>query len=58
MVEELTARWGKLTLMEEEDTKLGIMEQGMVPLVERGHACVIGKLLADQTVGKDVVKVP
>jgi hypothetical protein len=58
MAEELTARWGNLTLMEEEDTKLGITEQGMVPLVERGHACVIGKLLADRTVGKDVVKVP
>lgn len=45
-------------LMEEEDTWLGIIEHGIVPLVDRGHACVVGKLLADRTVGKDIVKTP
>jgi hypothetical protein len=56
MTEELTTLWGKLTLMEEEDMWLGITEHGIAPLVDRGHACVVGKLLADRMVGKDIVK--
>ena len=58
MAEDLTALWGKLTLMDEEDTRLGITEHGIAPRVDRGHACVVGKLLVDRTVGKDIVKTP
>ncbi|XP_059436731.1 uncharacterized protein LOC132169771 [Corylus avellana] len=58
MTEELTTLWGKLTLMEEEDVRLGISENGIAPLVDRGNACVVGKLLADRTVGKEIVKTP
>jgi hypothetical protein len=58
VVEDLMALWGKLILMEEEDTRLGITEHGIAPLVDKGQACVVGKLLANKTVGKDVVKIP
>lgn len=37
--------------------RLGINEHGMTTPVDRGHACVVGRLLADRTVGKDIVKV-
>lgn len=28
------------------------------PLVARGNACVVGKLLVDRTVGKEIIKTP
>jgi hypothetical protein len=58
MAEELMNMWGRLTLMEDEDVRLGIDEQGMAPLVDRGHSCAVGRLLADRIVGKDIIKVP
>ena len=49
---------GKIDVMEEEDTRLGITKNGIAPLVDRGNACVVGKLLGDRIVGKDIMKTP
>lgn len=57
-IEELTKLWGTFTLMEEEIVSLGIIEHGIAPLVDRGHAYVIGKLLVDRTVGREIAKTP
>jgi hypothetical protein len=56
--EELTTLWGKLSLSEEEGTGMLIQENAMDPMVQRGSYCLVGKLLSDRIIGKDVIKVP
>jgi hypothetical protein len=56
--EELTTLWGKLSLSEEEGTGMLIQENAMDPMVQRGSSCLVGKLLSDRIIGKDVIKTP
>lgn len=56
--EDLTKMWEKFNLMEEEDEEVDAPEEDLEPVVERGSACVVGKLLADRTVGKEIIKTP
>jgi hypothetical protein len=56
--EDLTHLWGSFTLKEDESEELAIGESAMAPLLSRGEACVVGKLLADRVVGKEVLKTP
>ncbi|XP_059458313.1 uncharacterized protein LOC132187906 [Corylus avellana] len=56
--EELSRLWENLTLMEEEGADLTIGESDLAPLAAREVSCVVGKLLADRVVGKDVIKTP
>jgi hypothetical protein len=58
MAEELTKMWENFNLLEEESVGIKTQEVDFVPLVGRGSACVVGKLLADQTVGKEIIKTP
>lgn len=58
MTEDLTKMREKFTLMEEEDVELDAPEDKWEPVVERGSACVVGKLLADRVVGKEIIKIP
>jgi hypothetical protein len=57
-IEDLTTVWEKFTLMEEEDEQLSTPKDEWVPMVEWGSACVVGKLLADENVGKEIIKTP
>ena len=56
MTEDITKMWGKFTLMEVEDVGVNIDVQSMAPLVSRGSSCIVGKLLAERTVSKEVIK--
>jgi hypothetical protein len=56
--EDFTHLWGSFTLKEDESDELAIGESAMAPLISRGEACVVGKLLADRVVGKEVLKTP
>jgi hypothetical protein len=58
MEDEMNKLWEKFSLMEEEDEEVFAPEEEVEPMVERGSACVVGKLLADKTVGKDVIRAP
>jgi hypothetical protein len=58
MEEDMNKLWEKFSLMEEEDEEVIAPEEEVEPVVERGSACVVGKLLADRTVGKDTIRVP
>ena len=44
--------------MEEENTMVDILEQEIDIVVSLGSSCIVGKLLADQVVGKEIIKSP
>jgi hypothetical protein len=56
--EELTRQWGKLTLREDENPGIVIKQQTFSPLVQRGRSCLVGKLLSERTITKEVLKTP
>lgn len=58
MEDDMNKLWEKFSLMEEEDEEVFAPEKEVEPMVQRGSACVVGKLLADKTVGKDVIRAP
>jgi hypothetical protein len=56
MAEDLTRLWGNLSLNEGEIGELEIQPRSMEDLVSRGKCCLVGKLIANCFVGKDVIK--
>jgi hypothetical protein len=56
MAEDLTKLWGSLSLNEGEIEDVTIQPDSVEGLVFRGKFCLVGKLLADRYVGKDVIK--
>jgi hypothetical protein len=57
-VEELSHLWENLMLMNVEGEDLDIGESDTASLAKKGTACVVGKLLADRSVEKDIIKTP
>lgn len=58
MAEDLTKLWGNFTLLEEKCLGIDISEQDIAPVVSRGSSCIVGKLLADRIVGKEIIETP
>jgi predicted molibdopterin-dependent oxidoreductase YjgC len=58
MTEDMSRLWERFNLMEEEDEEVMAPEVEVEPMVNRGNACVVGKLLADRSVGKEVIRTP
>jgi hypothetical protein len=58
MTEDMSRMWERFNLMEEEDEEVVAPEIEIEPMVNRGSACVVGKLLADRSVGKEIIKTP
>jgi hypothetical protein len=58
MTEDMSRLWERFNLMEEEDEEVVALEVEVEPMVNRGNTCVVGKLLADRSVGKEVIKTP
>jgi hypothetical protein len=56
MAEDLTRLWGNLSLNEEEVLDVNIQPEAVEGLISRGKFCLVGKLLAERFVGKDVIK--
>jgi hypothetical protein len=52
LTEELTNRWSKLSLSEEEATGFMVHEEVLNGIVQRGQNCVVGKFVAKRTLGK------
>lgn len=48
--------WGKFTLSE-EDVEVQIGEESADPLANRGQSCLVGKLMADRVVPKELIRV-
>jgi hypothetical protein len=55
---ELTHLWGSFSLRDDESFEVDIGETEMAPLLAWGAVCLVGKLLADRTMGKEVIKMP
>ena len=58
MEEDLTKQWEKFNLLDIETEEVEAPDAAMEPLVERGMSCIVGKLLADRTLGKEILKTP
>jgi hypothetical protein len=58
MEEDLAKQWERFNLLDVETKEVEASDATMEPLVSRGTACAVGKLLADRTVGKEVLKTP
>lgn len=58
MEDALTDMWRKFSLSEEENIGVSVDIQERDPLVTRGQACLVGKLLADRVVPKEFFKAP
>jgi hypothetical protein len=58
MEEDLAKQWERFTLLDVETEEVVAPDAAMEPLVDRGTACVVGKLLADRTLGKEILKTP
>ncbi|XP_059436900.1 uncharacterized protein LOC132169985 [Corylus avellana] len=56
MAEDLSKLWGKLSLDEGEMMEVAIQPRMVEGVVSRGKFCVVGKLLTDCFVGKDIIK--
>jgi hypothetical protein len=56
--DELTRQWGKLNLREDENLGIVIKAQTVSLLIQRRHSCMVGKLLSERTISKEVLKVP
>ena len=56
MAKDLTKLWGKLSLDEGEITEVAIQSRSVERIVSGGECYVVGKLLSERFVGKDVIK--
>ncbi len=57
MAKELTEMWGNFKL-EEENIGVSIDNVELDPLLSRGQACIVGKILADRVVPMEFFKKP
>lgn len=56
MAGKLSSLWGKFTFLEEECEGVSIVDHSLDPLVDRGNSYLVGKLIADWTMPKDIIK--
>jgi hypothetical protein len=53
MAEELSKRWGKFSLNEDENAGVALDVAEIAPMVHKGQVCLVGKILVDRMVPKD-----
>jgi hypothetical protein len=58
VMEEISAMWGKFSLREEETVGVSLETPEIVPMVNRGRSCLVGKLVADRIIPKEFYKTP
>lgn len=56
MVDKLKKLWGSFSLLEEEDVEVEIQDRTVEGPVQRGKLCLVGKLLAERMVSKEIIK--
>lgn len=56
MADELAAIWGKISLSEEETIGVDFHEEAFEDLVQKGQSCLVGKLLSDHVVSKEIIR--
>ena len=58
MTNDLTEQWEKFNLLDVECVGVDIPEQEIRPMVSLRSSCVVGKLLANRIMGKEIIKTP
>jgi hypothetical protein len=58
MEEDLAKQWERFNLLDVETEEVEAPDAAIEPLVDRGTVCVVGKLLADRILGKEILKTP
>jgi hypothetical protein len=56
MAEELTKRWGRFSLSEEECAGVEAIDSVVEALESRGRSWLVGKLIADKIIGKESIR--
>lgn len=56
MADDLTRMWGNFSLFEDEGVEMEKRNQSMVNPVNRGQSCLVGKLVAERLVSKEIIK--
>lgn len=56
MVDNLTTRWGNLTLTEDEGAIEDVPEEEFIEMAGKGRNCLVGKLLSKQNLGKEIIR--
>lgn len=56
MAEDLSRMWNNLSLLEDEDTEVEIPDKYVEGTDNRGKLCIVGKLIADRWIGKEIIK--
>lgn len=56
MAEDLTKLWGKFSLSESKFTGVDFLEEDAEEIVEKGKSCLVGKLMANRIIGKDIIR--
>lgn len=56
MADELIRKWGNFSLSEEESVGVEAIDSVVEVLESRGQSWLVGKLVADKTIGKDYIR--
>ncbi|XP_059436749.1 uncharacterized protein LOC132169801 [Corylus avellana] len=56
MADDLTKMWGSFSLSDEEGTEMEIQPHSMIHSVNRGQSCLVGKLVSERLVSKEIIK--
>ena len=56
MVEDFSKLWENLTLTEDEDLEMNIQTGELEEGVTHGKACIVGKLIANHMVNKEIIR--
>lgn len=55
-MERLEEKWKYLTLIETEEEIINIDERNLLEEEKRGELCLVGKLLADRVINKEIIR--
>jgi hypothetical protein len=56
MADDLTKMWGTFSLSDVEFAGVDFRDEDGEDIVEKGKSCLVGRLMADRIVGKDVIR--
>ncbi|XP_059431534.1 uncharacterized protein LOC132165041 [Corylus avellana] len=56
MADDLTRMWENFSLSKEEEIEVDIPSQNIEGLVTRGQSCLVGKLIVDRIISKEIIK--
>lgn len=56
MADDLSKLWGNLSISEEQSVEVEVQDQELEEIVVRGHSSLVGRLMADRFVSKEIIR--